>query len=236
MILVSFRIFLRQIARDAMLVMVLIAPFLAGLAFHFGLPALEGLLFSLLGYPVLLPWYPLADLFLALIAPYMILFASAMVLLEERDEGLAVYFAVTPVGRQAYLVSRLILPALFAALYTFIVLSFFSLVPLPLLSRLALTLAASVLALILSLLVYTLAGNRIEGMALAKLSSLILIAIVLPFVVREPWRYLAGILPSFWLGEARVGGGLLPPLAFIGVSGLWLAFLVPHFSRRIDRA
>ncbi len=235
MILQSFRLFLRQIVDDAMLVMVLVAPVLAACAFRFGIPALEMLLVEWIGKPVIAPWYPLVDLFLGILAPYMLLFASTMVLLEERDEGLAVYLAVTPLGRRGYLLSRLVLPGFLASLFTLVLVSFFSLVPLSLPERLALSLAATVLALVMSLLVYALAGNRIEGMALAKISSIILLGVVLPFVTRSPWRYLGGFLPSFWLGEARVAGGLLPAAAFALVSLLWLGLLLRHFSRRMAR-
>lgn len=235
MLWVSFRIFVRQIWEDAMLVMVLIAPFLAGLAFRCGLPAVDNLLEIWLGSPVLAPWFPLVDLFLAILAPYMLLFASAMVLLEERDEGLSVYLAVTPLGKRGYLLSRLLLPSVIACAMTFVVLTLFSLVPLSIPARAALSLAAAVLGLILSLLVYSLAGNRIEGMALAKMSSIILIAVAVPFVSRSPWRFLAAPLPSFWLGEAAVYQQPLAFLAFAGVALLWLLFLVPLFRRRMAR-
>lgn len=235
MIFQSFRLFVRQIFDDAMLVMVLVAPVLAACAFRFGIPALEQLLVEWLGKPIIEPWYPLVDLFLAILAPYMLLFASTMVLLEERDEGLAVYLAVTPVGRVGYLSSRLVLPGFVACLFTLVLMSFFSLVPLSFPERLALSLSATLLALVMSLLVYALAGNRIEGMALAKISSFILLGVVLPFVTKSPWRYAAGFLPSFWMGEVRICGGLLPGMAYLVVSILWLWMLFRHFSRRLSR-
>jgi fluoroquinolone transport system permease protein len=201
MIFTSFRMFLRQIYRDSMLVLILVAPLLAGTFFRFAIPVIEGFLAGYFGSPILSPFYQLIDLFLSLLSPYMFLFASTMVLLEERDEGIAVYLSVTPVGRNGYIFSRLILPSLIALVVTFCILTFFSLVPGRVLFRFGLSVSASVLALTLAFLVFFAAGNRIEGMALVKAASIVLVAVAVPFFIRSPLRFLLSSLPRSGLGK-----------------------------------
>jgi len=231
----SFLMFVRQIAADSMLVMSTAAPILAGTAFRFGLPPLEAFLSHRLGHPVIAPYYALVDAFLAILAPYMLCFASSMVILEERDAGIVSCLAVTPVGRIGYVASRLVIPSLIAAAVTVVVLSAFGLSGMGLRVRLAVSAASAILATSFALLIPAASRNRVEGMAIAKLCGLILAGIAVPFVVRSPWRFLAAPLPSFWVGEALSRARPFAWLAFIGVSLVWVAALYPLFCRRIER-
>ena len=75
---------------------------------------------------VLVPYYRLIDIGYSLLAPAMFCFVSAMVVLEERDEGLASYSAITPLGKKGYLLSRLGIPAVCATVLTGLLLLPFS--------------------------------------------------------------------------------------------------------------
>lgn len=114
-LLYSFGIFFRQIIRDNMLWGVCLAPLLTALIFRFGLPYAEALLCAYYQrQAILADYYLIFDLWLCLISSYMLCFASAMVMLTERDENMAAYLAVTPVGKTGYVLSRLVLPAALA--------------------------------------------------------------------------------------------------------------------------
>jgi len=47
----------------------------------------------------------------------------------------------------------------------------------------------------------TAAGNKVEGLALAKLSNIFVMGFIIPWVTQSPLRYIFGVLPSFWMGE-----------------------------------
>jgi len=222
MIFASFKMFVRQIYSDSMLAVATAAPLLAGAAFRFGFPAAERLLAVRFGGPVLSPWYLLIDLFLAVLAPYMLCFASAMVILEERDCGIAAYLAVTPVGRAGYFASRLAFPAAIAGAASFAVLSVFGLSGMGIASRALASLRSAVVALTVSLLVVAASRNRIEGIAVAKLCGLVLLGVAVPFIADSPRRFAAAFLPTFWMGEAAVRFSPVAVFAFAAVSVLWL--------------
>ena len=108
----SMRMFFRQIRGDSMLYMMCFLPLLIASLFRFGIPLLEAQLTSVFqSDAVLTGYYLLFDLFLAVFAPYFLVFISAMVMLSEIDEHVAAYLAVTPVRRKGYIISRLCVPS-----------------------------------------------------------------------------------------------------------------------------
>ena len=71
---ISFRQLIHQIAKDAMLFLACIAPLLCGLFFRFGIPFAENLLAEHFNKVILLPYYLMFDLFLAVHYSYNVLF------------------------------------------------------------------------------------------------------------------------------------------------------------------
>ena len=225
--------FIRQIYADSMLAVACAAPLLAGTAFHFGIPRLEKVLEKFTGMPFLIrPYYLLADLFLCILTPFMFCFASSMVILEERDEGVGPYMMVTPVGKKGYILSRLVIPALLSSCASAVVLLAFGLSGLSYGTLFALSLFMPLVSVIMSVLITSISSNRVEGMAMAKLSGLILAGLAVPFFVQGPYKYLAGILPTFWIAEYARLPSILPALAFLASSALWLAVLYPLFRKK----
>lgn len=229
----SLQVFLRQIAGDGMLVTVCIAPLLTACLFRFGIPAAEALLCARLGRAaVLAGYYRLFDLLLASVTPYLFCFASAMVLLEERDDGLSAYLAVTPIGRRGYFGSRLLIPAVWSFLISFVLTACFSLTRWSFASLSATCLLTSALSLEAALLVVALSRNRVEGLAVAKLSGLFLAGLFVPFFLHSGTQYLFSPLPSFWAARFAIEGDppdLLP--AFLTLA-LWMLPLSAAYRRR----
>lgn len=140
----AFQALLRSVLADGMFVALLIAPPLLGAALRFGLPALISAVPPL---GLVANYKPLWDALLYLLTPYMTLFSSCMVALEERDNGVCLALVTTPLGKAGYLASRFLLPALFAALYSALCAAAFSSVPRPLSHTVMLSLPAAFTAL-----------------------------------------------------------------------------------------
>ncbi len=224
--------FAGQILSDAMLALCLAAPFLAGAFFRFALPLAERVASGRFGVAGLVSrFYPLADLFLGFLPGYLMCFAAAMVMLEERDDGTAAYIAVTPVGRGGYLLSRLVVPLAAVAPLTSLVLALFGLSGLPIATVLAVSLASVPVSAAIALFVVSFSGNRVEGLAMGKLGGIILMAMVVPFLVRDPVAYAAGVFPSFWIAAFAIDGRLADLAGFAACVALWLVPLWRKFSR-----
>ncbi len=226
--------FFAEIWSDAMLIVLLFAPVLMGCAFRFGIPALEGLLCERLSRTaVIAPYYPLFDLLLSLMTPMMFAFSGAMVVLSENDTGLACAIAVTPVGRSGYLLSRIFVPALLSALWCAVILAIFKLSKLSILQMFLLSAVCAVLGAGMSLMVVSLAKNKVEGLALTKLSGLMLLGIPSAILIPPPAQYIAGILPSLWMSKAVMESSSLYMLPALAVSLCYCALFYKSFVRKL---
>ncbi len=220
----------RLIRRDAMLLLLLIAPWLAGAALGLGLPALSPLLRSAFALD-LSPWYPLADMLTLMLTPMMAGMLSGFLMLDERDEGVGAYYAVTPVGGVRYLVSRLSLPVLWSVAVAPLLMAAFSLSHPALVRVLAIALVGGLCASSSALLLLAFAGNKVEGLAVSKMLGVILLPAVIPFLTASPWAMAAGVFPAYWMG-AMLAGPLYLFFPGVGVSLLWLWVLYRKLSAR----
>ena len=120
--IISFKMFIRNIFSDGMLSAIICIPLILAAIYRFVFPLIVQ------HYPMLKDfslYYPILDLFLAIMCPYMICFASVLVVLDETDMKINRYITITPLGKKGYLISRLLIPVLFAAIVSFVLLSFF---------------------------------------------------------------------------------------------------------------
>lgn len=217
---------LRLIRQDRMLLAAEIAPFLAGIAIRYAVPLAESGLVRLTGADtVLAPYYALFDLFLACLTPAMFCFISAMVMLEEWDDHIDRYLSATALGRNGYYISRILLPALAAFAVTAILLPVFHLTPLSAGATVLLALAGTLQGIIIGLLIVTISSNKLEGMAVTKLSSLMMLGAVIPHFVPAPFSFGFSFLPSFWMGKGVLERSLLYLLPSIAAAGVWIAAL-----------
>lgn len=232
---VSFCGLLKAVRRDHMLLAACSAPVLAGLAFRFGVPALETVLTRWLGPgAVLAPWYGLFDLMLCMLTPVMFCFAAAMVVLEEVDSHVAAALLVTPLGRRGYLASRLLLPTLFSVAATLVLYPLFHLLTLPVWLGLLLAAGGAAQGLLIAMLVVSFSTNKLEGMAIAKLSSLLMLGAFAPYVLRQNnVQYLLAVLPSFALAKALQGQNPVWGIVSLAVCAVWYAALAKRFAAKI---
>ena len=230
----SFFQMLVSMRRDMMLFAACLAPILAGLFFRFGIPPLETALTDWFHVSAIIsPYYGLIDIFFAMLSSVMFCFVSAMVSLEEADEKTAAYLFVTPLGRKGYLAARFCIPSAAAFLITAILLPVFKLTSLSLINMVLLAAGGTLQGIIVSLLILTLSSNKLEGMAVTKLSTLMIFGAVIPFFVKHNIKYVMSLLPSFWIGKAifeNMPFYLLP--AFV-LSAAWIYFLLKRYLRKM---
>ena len=226
--------FFAQIWSNVMLAALIFVPVLMGAVLRFGVPALEAFLCERFAVDAILsPYYPIVDLVLAVMTPLMFTAAGAMVILDEADAGITRAIAVTPVGRSGYLASRICVPALISTIYCAVVLAVFKLTGMGVARILLLALCSGTLGVVVALMISSLANNKVEGMAFSKLSGLFALGIPAAILIPTPFKYLAGVLPTFWMTEIATGGSLLHVVPAIVSSALWCAFFAGHFSKKI---
>lgn len=218
----------RQIKSDPMMFATCFTPFVMGALIKFGIPFFERITdFSLQEY------YPIFDLLLSIMAPVLLCFAFAMITLEEIDDKVSRYFSVTPLSKSGYLFTRLGVPSVISAVIAFIVLLFFSLEKLPVGMAVGLAFLGSIQAIIVSLMIITLSTNKLEGMAVTKLSALTLLGIPVPFFIKGMVQYIVGFLPSFWVGKAMQSNGYINLLIALLVASVWFYVLASKLIKKL---
>ena len=96
-----------------------------------------------------------------------------------------------------------------------------------------LALLGSVQAIIVSLMIITLSGNKLEGMAVTKLSALTLLGIPVPFFIDSYYQFAVGFLPSYWVAKAVQNEAVLYfPIALV-VALIWYYFLIKRLFRKL---
>ncbi len=174
----------------------------------------------------------------ALMIPAMLIgWVTGFLLLEDRDEGLISALSVTPVGKVGYLAYRVAATALITAAIT--VMATLLLLPqAPWFQHGLLALLIGCEAVLVAVVLPAVARNKVEGLAVTKLAN-IAGAVPLLAILATPWRFLAGIVPSFWIGEllGLSDGPSLPMLLTTAlavvthVAAVLLLFVM--FSRRL---
>ena len=220
--------------REMMLFAACLTPIIAGLFFRFAIPFLEAVFIEYFHLPaVLSPYYKLIDVFFMMLSPTMFCFVSAMVSLEEADEKTAVYLFITPLGKTGYLSARFGVPAVIAFFVTVILFPVFKLTTFSPMAILLFAAGGTLQGMIVALLVLTFSSNRLEGMAVTKLSTLTVFGAVIPFFIKDDVQYVLFPLPSFWIGKAACENLLLYMLPAFALSAVWIFLLLKRYLRKM---
>ncbi|MDA3940212.1 MAG: hypothetical protein PF693_13055 [Spirochaetia bacterium] len=227
---------IKNISRDFILMVLLPVPIFLALLLKFGLPQLIPLVSEWVN---LNSFTPLILIFLIIMGPLLTGMVSGLMLVDEGDENVVPAIAVTPLGRKGYIMYRLTSPFV----WTFLIL-----LPVPYLSGLAeinyliyipIILIASLGAPFEALFIAVLAKNKIEAMAMGKISGILFIAPFISWFAPAPWKFLGGIFPGFWVAESYFtvlqGGGILFPAyitAGIFINSLFFYLLLKRYNLR----
>lgn len=87
--------------------------------------------------------------------------------------------------------------------------------------------------MMVALLVLTISSNKLEGMAVTKLSTLTILGAVIPFFMQSDIQYIISPLPSFWLGKAILENMPLYMLPAFVLSAMWICFLFIQYWTKI---
>lgn len=185
-----------NVGRDPMLLVAVAMSLLPPIALHFARDTMDSAVLAAFGIAGL-SQYVLA---LALLLPAVLIgWVTGFLLLEERDEGTLLALDVTPVGKSGFLAYRVsVATALTTALTLYawpLVMAGYS--PLTVLAAAILVGADTI---VFAAILPAIARNKVEGLALTKLSNLLML-VPLAAAIPSPWRFVAGIFPTYWIGE-----------------------------------
>jgi fluoroquinolone transport system permease protein len=187
-----------NVRRDSLLRWIVTLPILIAALMRFFLPVIiarveETLHISLGRY------YPAIEGYaLLFMAPTMCGMVAGFLLLDERDDNTLSALRVTPLTPNGYLAWRLSMPILASILITLAIFPLAGVEKPGGLQLLISALAASPFAPLMALALGTLAGNKVQGFALVKVSGIFQMVPLAAYFIHSPWKSAIGIFPTYW--------------------------------------
>ena len=192
-----FEIGMKQVLKDGMLIALIPAPFLVGLFIKLAIPFINQILTKEFSFSII-AWYGLIDGMLICLTPMFVAMISSFLILEERDERLSDFYQITPAEGYSYLFARIGLPMIWAFAVTMIVSKIFNISSLSTFTILDCSIISGFTGIFLAMMVVSIAGNRVEGLALSKLMG---ISFISPCALSFPNGFSSIILD--WENTAR---------------------------------
>jgi len=225
-----------NIRRDSLMQFLLVYPLLLGLLMRWLIPWLTAGLMDT--FDLTLYYLFIASFFGLIIMPDLAGSLVGLLLLDERDENTLTALLVTPMPITTYVLYRVVTPTLISFIGILVLVPLIGIDVPPMGALVVLALSASLGAPIFTLILASLAKNKVEGMAIMKGMGVLLMAPMIAWFVPEPWQWLLGIFPTFWSAKAywlAVGGESYLWVAAVGgvyaVGIVWL--LLRQFQRGI---
>ncbi len=229
----------RRIGKDPVLMAAVFGPVAVTVFARFVFPLLSDSMESRFAFR-LADYAGFAVVFLQLIVPLLPGMMAGLLILDERDEHLIGYYAVTPLTRKGYLIYRLFLPSLLclALFVLFFAGSGIAAAQFENVYTIALLgLEAPCFALFLA----AYAANKVEGLALSKVSGLLFAGPVIAYFAPARWQLFGAWIPTYWPARCYLSGLAGEHPAALGCFAAGFLFhavllcaMMRAFMRRID--
>lgn len=227
-----------NILRDPSQVLLSAVPFLMWGGLRVLVPVIRDLIEKYLRFDVT-PHLPFFYSFIIFVPAMMGGMLIGFLLIDDRDSGILLYWSVTPAGKTGFLLFRCTVPLVLGYFFTIIFLTLPAFITIGHFQRFLVSFIAALNGIIITLVLGAFAGNKIEAMAIAKALGILEIGPIVGYLVPEPWAYIAGILPPFWISRAflafqdgATGRGLLFSLAGFLLSAAMIMVLVRIFKKK----
>ncbi len=227
-----FRNDIKQILRDPVMAMLLVAPLLLISVFKILEVFLIPFVALKTGFDVM-PYAPCIFSFILLMNSGMLGIVTGFMMLDERDGNIAQLLEITPMGRSGYLINRLSFASILSVLYCVVSFAVFGLVNLPFYSKMLLCFLSAIYTAIIGLLIFSGADDKVKGLTYAKgLNALVLFAFTDLFALS--WlTFLSWFFPPYWITMMIKSpqSFFVNSLAFI-IHVVWLGVLIFRYGRR----
>ena len=185
---------MRKVVREPFFLLILIMPFIIGMAMHELLPYLAGQFqnFDLQDY------YPLIVALFMLTPPLYYGVVLALQVLEEKDENVLIAVAVTPMQLHTFLFARIAIYTLISLPQVVIVHEMIGVIEIEMTRLILVAIAACLNTPLIVLLLAAVAKNQLEGFVIGKGMGFIILFPLAMYFVPDYWHLLCGILPTYW--------------------------------------
>ena len=171
----AFSFDIRRLLRDPVLRIFLLVPFIALAAVKLFLTIGEPMLRELTGFS-LDPYYGYILAVCLTLSPYLLGTVTAFLMIDERDESIYELMSVMPIGYAGYIASRIFIPFILCIPYTLLSCFVLTIVDLSVIQVTIIALLSSVQGVAVTLLMFSLADNKVQGLTYSKGLNILVLA------------------------------------------------------------
>lgn len=185
---------LRKVVAEPFFWLILIMPVLMGWGLSYLLPFLSEQFQSI----DLQSYYPLIIALLILTPPLYYGFVLALLLLEEKDEGVLLALNVTPLPLSQFLMARLSVYTLVSLPLIVFVHELVDVIDIDFKLLVLIAVAAAPIAPMVTMLLGAFCKDQLEGFVMGKGMGFLILFPLAMFFVPGYWHLICGILPTYW--------------------------------------
>jgi fluoroquinolone transport system permease protein len=218
--------------RDPIMAILMIGPLFLIIALKLMVLFLIPIIRTSIGFDVS-PYLDYVFVFVVMMCGAMMGIVTGFMMIDDRDGKIAELMSVTPLGRSGYLFNRLLFAATLSVLYSILSYYVLNVVELPLITMLFVSLLSSNYAIIIGLLIFTFADDKVKGLTFAKaINSLSLFAFT-DLLALKWLTVLSWFFPPYWITKVVQSphSFLIYVLALLVNFG-WLFVLVRHYWKK----
>lgn|GEM_PF-3166829 len=184
---------LKNIYKDPMYLISFTCPLLLIIFCTIGIKFIESKFsMSLNNYYALILWMAL------IMTPFLIGVLVGLILLDEKDQNLIIYFSVTPLKKVNYLIYRLSMPFVISFIMNLILFITTNLIKARMINIFIIVFLTSLLAPITTIFMGAFGENKLQGLTLTKLCSFILFIPAINYFIDSKIKFLTYIIPNYY--------------------------------------
>lgn len=193
----AFSFDMRRLTRDPILMMFMVVPFLALAAVKLFLIFGEPILNVKTGF-VLSPYYGYILAVVLTFSPYILGTVTAFLMIDERDESIYELMSVLPIGYVGYITNRLLIPFSLSIIYTVLSYILLDIFQLSLLQVILIALLSGIQSIVVSLIMFSLADNKVQGLTYSKALNIFVFAALADLLGLKWVSTISAFIPFYW--------------------------------------
>ena len=220
---------LKQVFRDPIMSVLLFAPLLIIAIFKLFIVFLFPFIATKFNFDLSLYYQYLMAGILILISG-MLGIVIGFMMLDDKDGNIAELMAVTPLGRSGYLVNRLSFSSILCFFYSIIAIYVLNVIDIPFYTILLLSILSGVYSIIIGLLIFSGADDKVKGLTFAKGLNMLGIFAFSDLFALNWFSILSLIFPTYWITRIiESPHSILVYLLGISIHVIWLSYLIYRY-------
>ncbi len=183
-------------------------------------------------YEVLSPYLSLFLVVAVVENTQLFSFISSMVLIDEKETGVAKVYGVVPIAKSTYILSRFLIPYFLTVMLNILMFAIQPLFEIPFITGMLISLLTALVVPVYALSINSIVKNRMQGLIYIKGFNMLVLLPITAFFIPESVKFLFGIFPTHWIFQSiDYATNQESPLYMLAIGFLFFVLLIWAVSR-----